>query len=375
MELLQQSVEAFREALTVRSPKQLPRDWAATQVNLGDVLSFQGQRLQRVEGAKLLAQAVEAYREALKICTIEETPEQWAAIQISLGIAFSAQGEWLAGVEGINLLRQGNAAFREALKVFTSEQLPQDWAMTQNDLGHNLQLQGQRLAGEEGKRLLQQSVNILVEALKVTPREQLPQLWVTTQNNLGRTYYVLQDWIAAAEAYENVLTIYSNYPEAYSRLTAIYHEALFKFEDAFAVNQQWVVQYPGDVSAQVNFAEKQFTTGRFLESAQLISTLVAKPDVSPGMKTALRATQIADLLALGQPQLVFVRMDTIIADVSHQPAEFKVDWPFEGTKHFINHSEKLSPYRLWLEELFVALANPARDQILKALKEVKADFK
>jgi hypothetical protein len=99
------------------------------------------------------------------------------------------------------------------------------------------------------------------------------------------------------------------------------------------------------------------------------------PEVSVSTKTALRAIEIASLLALGQSPKVSGRMETLIAEVSSQPAEFKVSWSFEGTKHFIGENEKLSPYRAWLMQLFAALASPTHDQIVKALNETKGAFK
>jgi hypothetical protein len=68
-------------------------------------------------------------------------------------------------------------------------------------------------------------------------------------------------------------------------------------------------------------------------------------------------------------------MEALVAEISSQPAKFKVEWSFEGTKHFIGKNERLSPYRNWLEQLFEALGTPTRDQIVIGLKEAKASFK
>jgi hypothetical protein len=58
-----------------------------------------------------------------------------------------------------------------------------------------------------------------------------------------------------------------------------------------------------------------------------------------------------------------------------QSAEFKVEWVFDGTKHFISQTEKLSPYRDWLVKLFDAIGGKDRETILKGLKESKESFK
>jgi tetratricopeptide (TPR) repeat protein len=373
--LLAQSVEAYREALKVRTREQLPQQWAMTQNNLGTVLCSQGERLDGAEGVKLLAQSVEAFREALKVHSREQLPQQWAATQNNLGNVLRTQGERLERAEGMNLLTQAIEACREALKVRTREQLPQDWAMTQNNLGMVLSAQGERLEGAEGMKLQAQAVEAYRLALKVMTREQLPQLWVTTQNNLAGAYYLLRNWLGAAESYANVLTLYPDDEEAYSRLSAIYHEALFKFEEAFALNQQWLARHPDDISAQADFAERHFTTGRFAECGRRISALLTRPEVSVSVKTVLRAIEIANLLALGQSKQVPARMKALIAEVSSQAAEFKVTWSFDGTRHFIGKNEKPSPYRAWLGKLFDALAGKDREAILDALLQAGASFK
>jgi hypothetical protein len=64
-----------------------------------------------------------------------------------------------------------------------------------------------------------------------------------------------------------------------------------------------------------------------------------------------------------------------MTEVARQPAAFKVTWTFSGTRHFIAHDEKLSAYRAWLEHLLNALESQDRDSMLRALREVQAEFK
>ena len=141
------------------------------------------------------------------------------------------------------------------------------------------------------------------------------------------------------------------------------------------MNEQWLARHPEDISDQANFAEAHFTVGRFAESGQRINALLANQAVPPSTRTALRAIEIADLLALGHIQEVPAKVDALIAEVARQPLEFKVLWRFDGTRHFIGQDEKLSSYRAWLGKLFDALANKDRDTMLKALQDVRAEFK
>jgi tetratricopeptide (TPR) repeat protein len=213
------------------------------------------------------------------------------------------------------------------------------------------------------------------EALKVYTREQLPQGWAMAQNNLGKAYFLLRNWLGAVEAYANVLTLYPDEGEAYTRASGIYHDILFRFEDSFSLNQQWLALYPDDLSAQADFAEKHFTTARFDECERRINALLAEPKISADTKSALRAIEIADLLALNQADRISTKMEALIAEISRQPAVFKVEWTFDGTRHFISQTEKLAPYREWLDKLFDAIGGKDRETILKGLKEAKESFK
>jgi hypothetical protein len=53
--------------------------------------------------------------------------------------------------------------------------------------------------------------------------------------------------------------------EAYDPASYHFHETLFEFSQALALNHQWLQQHPEDLAALSNFAEKHFTTGRFTE--------------------------------------------------------------------------------------------------------------
>ena len=373
--LLAEAVAAYREALKVYTREQLPQDWAMTQNNLGNALSSQGERSSGEESVRLLAEAVDAYREALKVYTREQLPQAWAMTQNNLGAALSSQGERTSGEESVRLLAEAVAAYREALKVRTREQLPQDWAGTQNNLGAALQSQGERTSGEESVRLLAAAVSAFREALKVYLREYFPQNFAITQNNLAKAYYLLQDWNNAAMAYANVLSLFPNDEEAYQRLSTIYHERVFEYAKAYALHEQWLRRFPEETSAQADFAETHFTTGRFAECRERIAALLARPEIEAGAKIALRMIEIANLLALGQDAEAPAKLDLLIEAVAARPAEFKITWTFNGALHFIGQSEKLAARRDWLKLLFSAAEGANREAALKPLREAKAGFK
>jgi tetratricopeptide (TPR) repeat protein len=246
--------------------------------------------------------------------------------------------------------------------------------MTQNNLGLALQEQGIRTGGEAGARLLAEAVTAYRHALEVRTRETLPLQWAQTHRNLAQAYAHLEDWANAGASYTNVLTVYPDNKEAYDAASYHFHETLFEFPQAFALKQQWLERHPEDIAALSDFAERHFTTGRFIECEQRIDLLLASPAVEPRVHIALRAIQIANSLALDKTDLVPGRIDALVEDIANQPEEFKVNRSFKGSRHFIGHNERLAPHRPWLMQLFDAVEGADRQAILSALQEVRASF-
>jgi tetratricopeptide (TPR) repeat protein len=422
---LNESAAACRSALEVKTRAQLPQDWAATQNNLGNALLDLGERTEGVEGIKNLRDAVAAYRAALEVYTHTEFPQDWAATQNNLGNALLAAGERAVGIESLNEIQDAVAAYhaalevytraqspqrwalaqanlgnalrtlseraegnerlkdlsnaevasRAALEVFTRAEFPQQWAGVQNNLGNVLSDMAERAEGNERLKYLNDATAAYRAALEVYTRDLFPQQWTGTQKNLASTYLLLGDWSGASDIYSGVLQVNPDDVKAYRKASSLYHERLFKFEQAFALHQHWLARHKDDIAAQANFAETHLTTARFSECGQHIAMLLTQPEVSASAKTALRAIEIASLLALQQSKQASAKLDALIADVARQPPTFKVEWSFSGTRYFIAHSQELSAHRVWLEQLLDAIEGKDRDGMLKALKVVSVRLK
>jgi hypothetical protein len=115
-----------------------------------------------------------------------------------------------------------------------------------------------------------------------------------------------------------------------------------------------------------------FTTSHFAECAQRIGALVENPAVEASAKIALRAIEIAKLLALNNSPQVPDKLQALIDSLTAQADDFKVTWTFNGTKHFIDHSAQLAPYRTWLGQLFTALEAADRQTVLTGLQAARA---
>jgi len=182
MPRLQAAVDAYREALKEYTRERAPRDWAGTQVNLGNVLEIFGRR-ERDRGK--LEEAAKAYGEALKELPRESEPLTWAMAQMSLGNALETLGEMES--ESARL-EEALTAYGEALKVYDPAREPLDWARAKFNVGSALRALGER---EKSTARLEEAVTAYREALTERTRERNPRGWAMTQNNLAKTLFSL----------------------------------------------------------------------------------------------------------------------------------------------------------------------------------------
>jgi len=205
MDSLQEAVQAYRSALEFYTRERAPLAWAATQNNLGIALKALGERSSDTDR---LEQGIEAHRSALEVYTRQRMPLRWAATENNLGNALRALGERSSGTDW---LEEAVEAYRAALQVYTREQVPLDWAMTQNNFGNALRVLGERTS-TSNKDWLEQAVKALRSALEERTRERVPLAWANTQNNLGSALARLgeissdTDWLEqAVDAYRSAL--------------------------------------------------------------------------------------------------------------------------------------------------------------------------
>ena len=170
---------------------------AAAQYGLGDVLNDEGVRAGGDKASALLDQAVEAYRNALEVRTRVASPQDWAATQRGLGNALEDQGQRAAGDKAVALLDQAAAAYRNALQVYTKADLPQDWAMTQYNLGITLKEEGQRASGDKAVALFDQAAEACRNALDVYNKADFPRYWAMTMRGLAAAHRGLGDTASA----------------------------------------------------------------------------------------------------------------------------------------------------------------------------------
>ena len=88
---------------------------------------------EREEGPARLEEAGAAYRAALEVRTRDRLPLQWAATQNNLGTVLSTLGE---REEGTARLEDAVAACRAALEVYTRDRLPAPVGHDSEQPGH-----------------------------------------------------------------------------------------------------------------------------------------------------------------------------------------------------------------------------------------------
>lgn len=355
LRLFGEAAAAYRRALTIRTREQLPRQWATTLNDLGNALQGQGTRADGVEAGRLLGEAADAYGQALLFFTREYTPQEWAMIQHNLGSALHERGTRTEGPDALKLLGDAVTAYRQALIIRTREQLPQQWAVTQNNLGNALQAQSTRADKSDALRLLHESVDAYRLALLVFTREQRPQLWAMTKHNLGSA---LQEEGTKSEDAE---------------AQRLLKEAVTAYQEALLVwtrpqrPQQWAM-------AQNNLARAYSNLQDWTNAAQCYESVLSDDRVDVRIKISLLPMEIANLIALKRTGEVPVKMNHLIELLEAQPAEFKLQSAFAGTRHFINRNKQFDAKRTWLLKFLEAMDGANRDAIVREVKVVAANF-
>jgi len=372
LDYLKQAVVAYEAALEEFTQTDSPQMWAMIQNNLGNVLSRLGTRVVEKERLNYLRQAVEAYKVALEEYTQTEFPQQWARTHNNLGAVLIDIGTRVDSPLEPNYLQRAVTAFRYALEVRTRTEFPQDWAMTQNNLGRALLDIGIRVDGALKLDYIQQAITAFQYALEIRTQDVFPQWWGQTHNNLAEAYHAIRQYDSAAQSYSNGLKIYPYYQKAYNYVVNYHHEIAFNYPEAYAINKNWLLQFPNDLSAHSDFAEKYFTTARFSACAQQINALLSEPKLSINNQIVLRSILLANAFAIGQNEdEIKTQFRTLHDVIAQQKADLTIQKTFRGTTNFISQHEALVPYRTWLLAFFHALKQKDRASILADLAKLE----
>ena len=208
--------------------------------------------------------------------------------------------------------------------------------------------------------------------MEVRTKESLAPQWAQTHNNLAEAALALEDWEQVVTSYGNVMELYPDYGEAYSMTIAVLHEKLFRYGEAFGLNQQWLEGHPEDLSGQMNFAEAHLTTGRFSEAEQRFAELLNGSELDAQATIPLTLLSVVSRVGQNKMDSAAGQLHDIRGLLVKQPADFLLGWSFEGTKHFIGQDEAFVNSRDWLVPLLEAFSGKPRDEMLAAVETAQA---
>jgi CHAT domain-containing protein len=202
---LELAITAFTSALEVFTHNAYPQEWAKTQMNLGSAYFY------RIGGDKAqnLEDAIAANRAALEVFTRDAYSQNWAQTQSNLGAAYLYR---IRGDKAQNL-EDAIAAFTRAWEVFANDEYRYHRAKTQMNLGIAY---SDRIRGDKIENL-ELAIAAFIDALKVyQTRNAFPEDWAKTQMNLGKAY-LYRTYGDKAENLELAIAAFSDALQVYTR--------------------------------------------------------------------------------------------------------------------------------------------------------------
>lgn len=215
----QAAVDAFTQALSVRTPEANPLKWALTQNNLGNALIRIGED---ESGTEHLVRAIAAYTAARDVRSRKGPKLDWAATENNLCLATDLLGERESGTQH---LEEAVAACNAALTERTQQRVPLEWAMTQNNLGNALLRLAER---ETGTAHLRAAIDAFNAALAERREDRVPLEWAETKNNLGLALQTLSPRENEAENLQLAISTYNEALRQYRRDSAPLEWAMTK---------------------------------------------------------------------------------------------------------------------------------------------------
>jgi tetratricopeptide (TPR) repeat protein len=372
--LFTEAIDAFKEAARIFLKEGAAKDWAMAQTILGRASITLAMRVDKLRSTELFHDAQAAFESAVTVLKRDQMPDEWAWVQLFWGQALNFRAQQLGGEEGERLLAQAVQTYTVAITVFNINTSPPVWAMLQSNLGISLGFQAAAYNDQRSQGLFIQAAEAFNKALTVFTPESAPQQWLMTKQWLARTYFVLNKWQDLVKHLKDILDFDPTNREAFEVAVSTQHDLFFEYHKSFALAQNWLKNNPETPSVLAGFAENHFTTERFAECEQRINVLLSRSDLDVEMKIALRAIQIANLLAMGESENIPARMELLLADADALPPHSQITWQFGGVRHFIDQQDKLASRRQWLGMLFSAIEGKRREEMLEALQRVRAEF-
>lgn len=176
-DLLEEAAHHFKLAADVFTFETFPEEFALLRAQAGRALH----RL-AVAGGKttVMKEAVQSYFDAAKVWTKGGNPDRWAEMQQSMGAVMSHLGEFSGNSE---ILGRACKIFEGAAEVWSKEKAPRRWAGLMNNIGACRFAQGKR-SGD--LPVLREASESFARALEVYSAMGMNRNVFVTQKNLAR---------------------------------------------------------------------------------------------------------------------------------------------------------------------------------------------
>ncbi len=183
-ELFQLAGETYRRAIDAMPEPEQSLDRGMARKNLGCVLAIEAERARNISKFHAAADAIRAAIEEIPRRTL---PREWAAAQNRLG-QILYRLHMADATADTGALTEAISAFHAAVQVYTRVDAPERWADVMNNYAQAAQVLGGQLHDPE---ILQKAINACRNTLEVRRRDRTPYLWAATHNTLGSALFLM----------------------------------------------------------------------------------------------------------------------------------------------------------------------------------------
>jgi CHAT domain-containing protein/tetratricopeptide (TPR) repeat protein len=191
--IIKAAITCYDAALLVYDDKEISINWAATQNNKGETLSYLAGLLTGEAYKQKLREAIACYDAALTGSPYKVTQPIWAAIHNNKGRELYNLSRWLMGAERVEMLQAAVACFTIVLLERGKESIHFDWVQVQRHKGIVLCDLATQLVDTERVKTLQEAIACFNDALLGCDSNVVSHNWVAIQNDKGAALRDLAD--------------------------------------------------------------------------------------------------------------------------------------------------------------------------------------
>ncbi|MBT4888323.1 MAG: cyclic nucleotide-binding domain-containing protein [Rhodospirillales bacterium] len=208
-DLLGFAAETYGRAIELITAEDSPIIWGMAHKHLGNIHVLIAERM---GDPSALNDAQSALQIAVDTLPRRRLPREWAAAQNKLGQVIYKL-DYADPSLDIARLSKAIEAFQSAIQVYTRVDAPERWAEVMNNYAQAAQVIGQQFHEPD---MLQKAVSACRSALEVRRRNRTPLLWAATQNTLGSALFLLGKQVGRIDHLESAIDAFRAAHAVYS---------------------------------------------------------------------------------------------------------------------------------------------------------------